>query len=111
MSLPAHDSHRMKWLLAIGVSAAVFSAAPAYADPSHDPYHPNYDGNWCPGGGTGAAGARGYCDGVDYPDGSFWHAAGFTGPEHFEETVRCKLHSGLILQDAPPGGCGNEWHR
>lgn len=84
-------------------------AVPAHADSPHDRYHPNYDENWCPGGGTGAAGARGYCDGVDYPDGSFWHAAGFTGAEHFEETTRCKLHSGLILQDAPPGGCGNEW--
>ena len=45
MSLHAHNSHRMKWLLALGIWAAVFAAAPAYADPSHDPYHPNYDGN------------------------------------------------------------------
>ena len=38
-----------------------------------DPRFPNPMIGWCPGGGAGGLTGYGFCDGVRYPDGSYWH--------------------------------------
>lgn len=70
----------MKTLLAAVIAALSLGlAAPAAADPYHDPYHPDYIRGWCPGGGTNEgvgvsySNLTGWCNGVQYPDGTFWH--------------------------------------
>ena len=60
-----------KLLVALGASVitvlAFSNPAPADASPL-DPHIPNPDLGHCPGG-SGPF----FCDGVPYPDGSFWH--------------------------------------
>jgi len=34
---------------------------------------PNPQANYCPGGGAGSMIYAGWCDGVPYQDGTFWH--------------------------------------
>lgn len=93
--------------LAVGLAA---SAAPvAYAADDH---MPNPQANYCPGGGAGTMLYLGYCDGVPFPDGSYWHyiqygvpmvnhPGGLVGPG-----MQCVVPNGLIPAPAPPGGCG-----
>jgi hypothetical protein len=66
----------MRNLLAAALltAGAVFVPAPAYADPAPDPHMPNMQAGYCPGGGMGSQSSLAYCDGVPYPDGSYWHA-------------------------------------
>jgi hypothetical protein len=55
-------------IAACATAAAVFVAAPAYADPAPDPHMPNMQAGYCPGGGQGSQISLAYCDGVPYPD-------------------------------------------
>jgi hypothetical protein len=109
----------MKHVMTMALIATAMLAAPAgHADP--DPHKPDLGGNYCPGGGTvGAPSPEPYCDGVPYPDGSYWHATqrGTSGMNSFV-VVQCVMpapapgpFSGLVPQPAgplpaPPDGCG-----
>lgn len=90
-------------------------AVPAVADPYHDPYHPDYVRGWCPGGGTNQgvgvsySNLTGWCNGVQYPDGTFWHQTAYTAFGRFRIDTACKTRNGILLSDAPSGGCGGEW--
>jgi hypothetical protein len=68
-------------IAALGLSlAAAMFAAPAHAGP--DPHMPDpFNGN-CPGGGGGNA-FEGYCDGLHYPDGSYWHKINYVAATAF----------------------------
>ena len=100
------------WFAVATTFVAAFTlAAPALADP--DPHQPNPQANYCPGGGAGSMIYAGYCDGVPYPDGSYWHyiqygiplvghPAGLLSPG-----MQCVVNNGSpVPPPAPPGGCG-----
>lgn len=101
--------------LLIGGSAALAAAGLALAAPAQaqDPHMPDPQANYCPGGGAGSMIYAGYCDGVPYPDGTFWHyiqygiplvghPAGLLSPG-----MQCVINNGgPIPAPAPPGGCG-----
>lgn len=97
---------------ASGVIAALAwgRAAPAYADP--DPRMPNMAAGYCPGGGMGSQIYAAYCDGVPYPDGSYWHTIQYGLPMigHpnglLSPGMQCVVGGGAVPQPAPPGGCG-----
>ncbi len=107
----------MKYVMTVALIATAMLAAPAgHADP--DPHKPDVGANYCPGGGTvGTQSPEIYCDGVPYPDGSYWHAIqhGASGTTYV--VVQCVKpapppgpFSGLVPQlpgplPAPPGSC------
>jgi hypothetical protein len=109
----------MKHVMTMALIATAMLAAPAgHADP--DPHKPDLGANYCPGGATVDPSSPGpSCDGVPYPDGSYWHATqrGTSGNTSFV-VVQCVVpapapgpFSGLVPQPAgplpaPPGGCG-----
>ncbi|MDT5108554.1 MAG: hypothetical protein QOI01_47 [Mycobacterium sp.] len=100
-------------LAAIGVAtAAALSAAPAYAEPGPDPHMPNMQSGYCPGGGMGSQISLAYCDGVPYPDGSYWHTIQYGAPMigHpyglLSPGLQCVVGGGAVPQPAPPGACG-----
>ena len=100
-------------LAALGVTAAaVLSAAAAHADPASDPHMPNMQTGYFPGGGMGSQISLAYCDGVPYPDGSYWHTIQYGAPMigHpyglLSPGLQCVVGGGAIPQPAPPGGCG-----
>lgn len=86
-------------------------AAPAKADTpfpgSGDPHIPNFTIGFCPGGSFLTINygiVKGFCDGVDYADGSFWHQVPGVGAPYGASTVTtCRLHTGLFLAPAPNG--------
>jgi hypothetical protein len=101
----------MKHVMTIALIATAMLAAPAgHADP--DPHKPDLGANYCPGGGTVDPSSPGpSCDGVPYPDGSYWHATqrGTSGMNSFV-VVQC-VKQGTWPQPpvplpAPPDGCG-----
>ena len=103
----------MRHSLLMGLAAvAVLFAAPAQADPAPDPHMPNMQAGYCPGGGMGSQVWAAYCDGVPYPDGTFWHAIQYGVPVigHpyglLSPGLQCVVGGGPIPQPAPPGGCG-----
>jgi len=53
------------------LSAAVLSTS-AHADPGLDPHTPNGGALWCQGG-LGNVALIPFCNGLPYPDGSYWH--------------------------------------
>jgi hypothetical protein len=53
----------------ITIAAGLTFAPVAHAGP--DPHMPDPFNGYCPGGGGGNA-FEGYCDGLHYPDGSYW---------------------------------------
>jgi len=63
---------------ALAASTMPGSGAMAHADP--DPHMPNMQAGYCPGGGIGSQISLAYCDGVPYPDGSYWHAIQYGAP-------------------------------
>ena len=91
-------------------AAALLAAGSAYADPV--PHMPNMQAGDCPGGGMGSQISMAYCDGVPYPDGSYWHAIQYGAPMigHpyglLSPGLQCVVGGGAIPQPAPPGGCG-----
>jgi hypothetical protein len=110
----------MKHVMTLALIAAATLAAPAgHADP--DPHKPDVGANYCPGGaGVGDPSPEHYCDGVPYPDGSYWHATQHvTSASNSFVVVQCVVpapapgpFSGLLPQPqftgpipAPPGGC------
>jgi hypothetical protein len=95
------------------ISAALILApvAPAYADV--DPQIPNPGAGYCPGGGQGSMIILGYCDGVKYPDGSYWHYIQYGVPliGHpgglLSPGMQCVIDNGSpVPAPAPAGGCG-----
>lgn len=96
--------------LIVGAAAVALAAgsmvvaAPASAEP--DPRYPLLDIGWCPGG-SGDGGfifGGGFCEGINYPDGSRWQItySSFTRPKYY-----CIIHTGHPLPPlAPPNGCG-----
>jgi hypothetical protein len=109
----------MKHVMTMALIATAMLAAPAgHADP--DSHKPDFGANYCPGGATPDPASLGpSCDGVPYPDGSYWHATqrGASGTSSFV-VVQCMVpapppgpFSGLLPKvvgplPAPPGGCG-----
>lgn len=97
-------------LCAVGLAILVAGGAvpaPAAAEP--DQHIPDLSAGYCPGGKMGRMGSptgHGYCDGMPYPDGSFWHMIqnNYAGPQ----TMQCVINpsGGAVPQPAPPGGCG-----
>lgn len=98
----------MKHVMTMALIATAMLAAPAgHADP--DPHKPDLGGNYCPGGGTPSPEPS--CDGVPYPDGSYWHAIqrSTSGMNTFV-VVQCVVQGTWpqppVPLPAPPGGCG-----
>jgi hypothetical protein len=87
-------------------SAGVSGADPA-PPPGQDPHMPNSMMGYCPGGGYGGMGT-GWCDGVKYPDGSYWHQVRIPAPFVGSTlTLDCVIDDGsAIPPQAPPTGCG-----
>jgi hypothetical protein len=100
---------------ALAASAMPGLGAVAHADP--DPHMPDPLNGYCPGGGAGNV-FEGYCDGVKYPDGSYWHKLSYgatsfpwlmpgqTKPTQLGLSCVVDPDGGPIPQPAPPGGCG-----
>jgi hypothetical protein len=97
---------------AVAASAALFVSGVASADP--DPHIPNMQAGYCPGGGMGSQISLAYCDGVPYPDDSYWYAIQYGAPMigHpyglLSPGMQCVVNpdGGPVPQPAPPGGCG-----
>ena len=49
-----------------------------------DPHMPNMQAGYCRGGGMGSQISLAYCDGVPFPDGSYWHTIQYGAPEFFK---------------------------
>ncbi len=107
----------MKHVMTLGLIAiaAMLTTPAGHADP--DPHRPDFGANYCPGGGGSSP--EPFCDGVPYPDGSYWHAIqrGTSGTSFV--VVQCVVpapppgpFSGLLPQPqltgpipAPAGSC------
>lgn len=93
----------------VAVLATAFAGGVAGADP--DPHVPDPQTDYCPGGGGGSLIYLGYCDGVPYSDGSYWHYVQYGVPVvgHpsglFGPGMQCVVGGGPIPQPAPSGGC------
>ena len=98
------------------IAIAMLAAPPAYADP--DPHKPDYGANYCPGGVTTDPASPGpSCNGVPYPDGSYWRAQQHGTSSSFV-VVQCVVPApppgpfGFLVPQvpgqfpAPPGSCG-----
>lgn len=92
----------------IGLGTVLSSDADA--SPFNDPHIPSYNTGWCPGGGVGTEGRLGWCDGVEYADGTFWHQNGYNGFYGFMINTACSMHTDnpLVFVHAPAGGCDGE---
>ncbi|MFM8599302.1 MAG: hypothetical protein ACKOB8_09905 [Mycobacterium sp.] len=97
--------------MAFGGSLSMTAVSQAMPNPGftpYDPYTPIPAVNWCPGGGT-SGGWGGYCEGINFPDGSRWNIAWANAP--FAGTVyqpmKCIIHTGNPVPPlAGPWGCG-----
>lgn len=95
----------MKYGIAALAMASVLLAPAANADD----HMPNMAAGDCPGGGAGSQIWLGYCDGVPYADGTYWHTIQYGVPVighpngMFSPGMTCKAPGG---GDAPAGGCG-----
>lgn len=63
-----------------------------------DPHYPNPYIGFCPGGGAGGVG---YCDGIRYPDGTYWHFVSFIWSRY-----ECVRDNGTAIPEPAPAGCG-----
>ncbi len=100
---------------ALAASAVPGVGAVAHAGP--DPHMPDPLNGYCPGGGAGNV-FEGYCDGLHYPDGSYWHKLNYgatsfpflmpgqTQPMQLGLSCVVDPDGGPVPQPAPPGGCG-----
>ena len=97
----------------VAAATAALTAVPAHADP--DPHIPNMGAGYCPGGGMGSQIWLAYCDGIPYPDGSFWHAIQYGIPVigrpygALSPGLQCVVPNGAVPAPAPPGACGGAW--
>lgn len=94
--------------VAIAILATV-AAAPTTAHADPDRHIPDLSAGYCPGGKQGryhSPTGHGYCDGMHYPDGSYWHMIqlNYAGPP----SMQCVINpdGGYAPRPAPPGGCG-----
>lgn len=92
-------------LASMGFGAVIAASTIAGAPPAHaqwDPRIPIPVLTWCPGGG-GGSGWGGYCEGINFPDGTrlnFFRVMGYwQGP-------RCIRPNGTPDPIPAPGGCG-----
>lgn len=100
--------------IAIGTltMAVEFSMVSANAEPApppgQDPHMPNSAMGYCPGGGFGGITGWGYCDGIRYPDGSYWHQVRVPAPfVGTTLTLSCVIDDGSPVPPlAAPGSCG-----
>jgi hypothetical protein len=99
-------------MLVAAAATALLGSGFAVADP--DPHIPDMAAGYCPGGGMGSQIYLAYCDGVPYPDGSYWHTIQYEVPVigHpnglLSPGMQCVVNpgGGPAPQPAPPGGCG-----
>lgn len=71
-----------------------------------DKHVPQPDIGYCPGGGSGGFGNQ-WCDGVDFPDGTFIHTShGFIPFQGWTTTVYCASSHDIIPERAGLNGCG-----
>lgn len=100
--------------IAIGTltMAVEFSMVSANAEPApppgQDPHMPNSAMGYCPGGGFGGITGWGYCDGIRYPDGSYWHQVRVPAPfVGTTLTLSCVIDDGSPVPPlAAPSSCG-----
>lgn len=102
-------------LIAATAALAAFTPVPVtHADPDPDPHIPNIAANYCPNGGMRWIFSVTFCDGVPYPDGSYWHTVRYESPDVGDtysppttSPMRCVINpdGGVLPQPAPPGGC------
>lgn len=89
--------------VAIATATTGLAAPAADADPNPlDPHVPNITMNNCPGG-RGGFGIF-FCDGMPYPDGSYWHQV--IGANSAVGDLQCVVPGGVSPAPAPPGSCG-----
>lgn len=108
----------MKPLLTLAATVSALALAGTATAEEPDPHTPNMLAMYCPGGGMGSAFyGLGYCDGVPYQDGSYWHIIQYGVPlmTHpnglLAPPMQCVVNpDGAIMPEpAPPGGCGGAW--
>lgn len=93
----------LAFCVAFAVSAILATSAKAAPTFNIDPHLPNPALGYCPGGGSGGFGA-GYCDGVEYGDGTFWHSSrGFIPFVGYSNTLYCASSHDIIPVQAPNG--------
>ena len=93
----------MKYVTTMALIATAMLAAPAgHADP--DPFKPDLGANYCPGGGGPAPEL--FCDGVPYPDGTYWHAVKRGSFVLVQCFVQGTWPQPPIPLPARPDGCG-----
>jgi hypothetical protein len=102
-------------LIAAAVSVAAAGFVPsvtADADDDDDPHIPDMAQDYCPGGTDGGPpGQFGFCDGIPYGDGSYWHTLQWPIPINgrpsgmLSPTMKCVVGRGPETHPAPPGGC------
>lgn len=95
-----------RFVIAVLFAGALAAGAPAYADPPppwDDPHIPDRSHGSCPGG-TGGFGV-GWCDGIPYPDGTYWHQITWSG-QYSGSGGGKPVCMGPDHNPAPPGGCG-----
>lgn len=100
----------MKRALIALPAAALVLAPMAHAD--GDPHIPNPSTGQCAGGGGGSM-YMGYCDGLHYPDETYWHRLAWGMPWLGQDPnqvpnpwTSCVKDTGGPVPDPAPGGCG-----
>lgn len=114
MNLGVEKMYKNSIAIAIGTltMAVEFSMVSANAEPApppgQDPHMPNSAMGYCPGGGFGGITGWGYCDGIRYPDGSYWHQVRVPAPfVGTTLTLSCVIDDGSPVPPlAAPGSCG-----
>jgi hypothetical protein len=91
-------------LLFIVFTSAALPLAPRVASVPGDPYIPDVSTGRCEGG-KGLAESIVYCDGLKFPDGSYWRE--IVDVASNKSKVVCLVdHGDPLPWAAPPGGCG-----
>lgn len=96
----------LKTVVAVGilVIAGAIDIGYAHAD-GFDRHVPQPLIGYCPGGGSGGLGNQ-FCDGIDFPDGTFIHTShGFLPFVGWTSTVYCASTHDFMPAQAGPGGC------
>lgn len=103
------DMVRRSLLVAALAILTATAAAPSLAQAEPDRHIPDLSAGYCPGGKGGryhSPTGHGWCDGIHYPDGSFWRMIqlNYPGPP----SMQCVINpaGGPAPPPAPPGGCG-----
>lgn len=105
-----HFGMLTRGLLAVVVAImAVAAVAPRTAQADPDRHVPDLSAGYCPGGKQGryhSPTGYGYCDGMHFPDGSYWHMVQLDSPG--QPTKQCVINpdGSFMPRPAPLGGCG-----